>query len=164
MNVIQFQRLQDAVQWAADVHDTPPKEGVTWEQGTWFNGALDGIAPGLGGGEEFHYVDVVCDSACCIAGNVVLNEGDKFVVPSYAIGAFQKQGEEISAEYCLSKDGEYDTIGNRARELLGIESRESNMLFSGESDIDMVIEIASDIARDYGHDLNIIRNRKPVTV
>lgn len=160
MNITQFQRLEAAVQWAADTYDTPPKEGVSWQQAHWMEGALDGVVPDHG---SHHFVDVVCDSSCCIAGNVVLNEGDKFVVPEWNLGSYYNQGDTIQADYAYTKSGDLVTIGARARSLLGITQMESDALFNGDNGIDTVIRIASKIAGGYGHDLNIIRNRKKVT-
>lgn len=156
MDSTQFKRLEAAVQWAVDVHDNPPKEGVRWEQSHWMEGALDGLVPNK---SDMHFVDVVCDSSCCIAGNVVLNAGDKFVVPEWNIGSAYSQGSTIQADYCLNQDGELESINTRARELLGITLGQSNALFAGENGIDEVINIAWGIANGYGFNLNIIRNR-----
>lgn len=160
MDDIQFKRLQKAVQWAYDQETGVTKTDLAWYQGDWFRGALDGVVPH---DERYHFVDVTCGSSGCIAGNVVIAEGDKMVIPSAVTRSVYK-GMMLTTTQCLTTDGEVTSIPARARDLLGITQREADSLFAGDNTIDAVIRRAKNIAKHYGHRLVVKKNKRKQVV
>lgn len=78
-------------------------------------------------GDTYYAVDarLVLEGACntrfCMAGHTVLQAGDKIML----------NAQDGHAEYCKDKDGNTHNIQARARELLGLDSRASDILFDG---------------------------------
>jgi hypothetical protein len=155
MDKKQFKRLEKAVRWAVEENAKTKRSDLTWDQEEWFAGALDGKAKV----EGYHYVDVTCGSTCCIAGNVVVEAGDRFIVPDHFTERYE-QGDMVTVEMCLTKKREVYSVETRAEHLLGITPSQARWLFDGDNDIESVINAASEIAAEYGFTLDV----EPATV
>lgn len=165
MDTQQFARLQKAVQWAVDEHliesNLMPRKGEQtkrWDQDTWGQASYTRERVEVVHHDDYHaihnwnLVQVDCGTTCCIAGNVVLDAGAKFVIPDRD---FLTPGERVGVEYCLTQDSKIKLIPDLARELLGVDDEEG--LFSGSNDIYEVIEYAEELASSHGHTLVLER-------
>jgi len=148
-------RLNKAVQFAVDEYVRANTEGVRgmWDQGTWGRGEATEEKVTTNEGDV---VQVVCNSGCCLAGNIVIGAGDKFVAPgTYAPGTV------VSVEECVTKDGEFRSVSDRAEELLDITSSyvsnddTDGDLFGGDNDIDDVLRLARAMAEEHGQTLTV---------
>lgn len=162
----QFKRMQQAVQDAVDDHRRQSM-GVKathhqWHQGSWGSGTELGHEMQArnknGNLRSVITVPITCGTTACIAGNGVINNGDKFVVPKSALDQVEL-GESFEVEKCVDLDGNLFNISSRARELFGLEANEAEWLFGGGNDIEAVESIAEDLATKYGHTLNIDHER-----
>lgn len=143
MDAIQFERLKRALRWAADER---LQDKVRWDQDQWFVG----IANGLSSNPNYRLVKVDCGSSCCIAGNVVINEGAKPVIRDES----WMEGNEVMVTLCQTKSGRFEYIFEYATKLLGLTPIESDRLFECGQDIDEVVGVAIEIAADHGFVLN----------
>ena len=153
MDEKQFNRLQEAVQWATD--DTRGEgTGAHWNQGHWFEGNITGevLPDGPLYWRGMAVMEVSCDSACCIAGQVVLREGDRFVAPNVNP---DPTATRRTVANCLTPDG-VQPIYTRAMALLGITEREGEVLFDSDNGLEDVTLIATNLAAKYGHTLTVI--------
>ena len=172
MDLKGFDRLQTAVQWTVDEDreryefektDEYAKFGwdawwtqsvVHHDQESWGAGVLKKD------GELFTSpigtYTAVCPTAGCLAGNVVLASGEKFVVswPSSQADHIP-EGLPVSVSACWTADGDVDEISHRAQELMGIDSDDADRLFEGENDVDAIVNIATEIAASWGFTLEI---------
>jgi hypothetical protein len=166
MDEKQLDALQRAVQWVVDYQqyldsrreadrDDPPV--VTHHQGYWGLGSTDGnkyegplqFASGLAWLGELK-PQLLCTSACCLAGDVVMNNGDQMI-------AFEDEGvTPQSTDWCMDQQGKVHTIPTRAQELLGITSEEATWLFSGKNSRMDIVEIAKMLAKRYDHVLELV--------
>ena len=62
----------------------------------------------------------VCRTRFCVAGHTVLEAGDTMLLDM----------EELEANYCLSVEGNLQTINERARRLLGLTDDQADELFA----------------------------------
>lgn len=169
MNKAQFQRMQQAVQDAVDDHRRKT-EGIDpthhqWSQGSWFQGTEVGnqvVARKHGETRKVFTVPVTCGSTACIAGNGVINNGDRMVIPKGVLDDFDFTTQEsFEVNECVDLDGNLYPISKRARKLFGLDSEEAEELFSGGNSIEAVEETAADLAEKYGHTL-VIDHTKPL--
>lgn len=153
MNVKEFDRLQTAVQWAVDEarRTDLDQRWLTHDQGKWGYGTVEnrepikakyGLAPIT--------MRAVCPSACCLAGNIVLAEGDTFVVPTYSSHSV---GEEVNVDYCVDTKGTVYKIEDRALDLIGMEY--DQQMFDSEQDIDDLVETVGEVVEAHGFTLDI---------
>jgi hypothetical protein len=171
MNDEQLDRLRKGVAWAEAEHakDTkgiPAGDGTSifgdWRQGTWLTGkvgarkrTIESISYGDGetalrAPTEYLQINVKCGANMCLAGNVVAEEGDAFVVSQEIYGP----GETADVDYVIPKGSRTAMhVETRARELLGITYEEGNQLFDGDTDIELLRERAAEVALNYGHTL-----------
>lgn len=146
MDDVQFNRLKSAVRWAAFEASRDSDGHIMWNQDTWFLGEVNGMLRS-GKGRGYRTVNVACYSSFCIAGNVVFDAGDKFLIE----GSYEP-GTRVNVDYCLPKDGgDIAYVNDRAMELLGIT--ETHGLFAPCLEIEDVIERAQEVALDYGYEL-----------
>lgn len=151
-------RLNKAVQFAIDEHVLAAKglessSALTWGQQHWGRGDLTNEVIESEGGRD---VRVVCASSCCIAGNVIAQAGDKFVVDAEAYARIAP-GQTISADNCVTKDGILYEVPRRAMVLLDVDdvNTDEGDLFDGDSEIWDVIRMAQALAVEHGESLTV---------
>jgi len=167
MDTKQFNDFQQVIQWvvdearrkeaedlaAADDVLLPPTD-LVHNQNYWGYGKVTDtripIKPNSVFGKSVEEVQMVCPTACCVAGHVVVRHGDQMVA------GVQITRDSVSADYCVDEDGRVHSIPDRAQDLLGISSSESSTLFDGDNDADDVVDKAMDIADAYGYELTVI--------
>lgn len=166
MNKEQFLAMQLAVQDAADDVDRPKRVSHAWEQESWFRGpAASDVTVAKKHGEPLIPLMVTCHSSACIAGNGIINAGDRMLADRES-GRFDYDTETgqmsdvktYSAEYCLTLEGKVRKIEKRAAELFGLTTHEADQLFSAGNDLDSIIEYAEEFAVQHGHELFIDRD------
>lgn len=181
MNDEQFERLVQAVQFAIDDRTEAPsiEQRPHWFQNTWATGPVVGSVQVEGVGE----MKEVCASGCCLAGNVVLTAGGKFVsTPAEVLRWSQQQRPGVKGievpwlNQAVMPDGRMNEISDEAEALLGINRAvdcsaigwdcevpsfeeiddhdvSRHDLFSGDNGIEDILHIASIAAKEYGYDL-----------
>lgn len=171
MNGEQALLLQRAVQWAideveADLDGSRSGSPLQWNQEVWAQGVSR-----VGGSArtqtmelygERVMVDVTeaeCQTACCIAGNIVITAGDR-VVSAFLTGSeianspFRTdRRRNITLTHAVVGGDSLVNIANRAADLLGLDWPDVELLFSASNDIEDVVRYAVDIADDFGQAL-----------
>lgn len=159
--MLDIKRLNDAIQFAIDEHVATatnkdrPDLALTWDQTHWAKGFItDEVLPYDDGSRDTFRV--VCATACCVAGNVVAQAGDKFVVTE-TFGYPLTAGRSTMAEVCVDRQGVHHEVSTRAIALLGVDAtnEDGEDLFDGDNDIHEVIRIAQDIAEENGEVLAV---------
>lgn len=136
--------LREAVAFAIAEHEGRRTQALVWDQGFW--GRITDPEP-----IQMHPGFVVgCATAACLAGNIVLQAGDRM------LGFDQKvsPGATIVADFCIDGSGSRRMISERATELLGLAHAPTE-LFDGENDIYAVVQRAQDLAEAHGESLNL---------
>jgi|SRR5262245_6635469 len=163
-----FELFQSAVQWILDekrATENRTKHDPIWhKQQFWATGELtdEEITVDQVGQQyllSWHLTQmrVVCPSSACLAGNIVVIHGDKMVADQYSV----RYGEQysnglVSADFCVNDKNQLFTIGTRAQQLIGITSQEASDLFRGGNSRKKVIEMATEIAKGYGFELELV--------
>lgn len=149
MDQKQFNVFEQGIQWVKDERDHPEQRtGVEHNQGTWGWGKVMSKL-GITAKNSHQSWLPVCPSACCLAGNIVLIAGDKFVIPEGYEG-------DCNVDYCLTGEGEVENIAERAKDLAGLTDGEAQMLFEGSNSADHIIDMATRIADRNGYELNLL--------
>ena len=156
MDQTQFNRLQKAVQYAvADSelqrHGQPPRDpgGWRWMQSAWGYGRVTKRRRRRKVDQQ--YFQVACPTTGCVAGTIVIQNGDHLVVPTDA-----PLDAVVQTDYCMDKTGEYHDIEERAMDLLGVEDEgDLHGLFSGGLGINSVVDTARLIAEENGFQLEL---------
>ena len=171
----QFDLFQSAVQWVKDEARTQAKakrwrkaykkmqKGVRHYQGNWGSGLIkrDGRSVKNGG----YQWREVCPSSACLAGNIVLMNGDTFVSalrnPAYEELLKRQEAAEVAVEitvdYCIPRDStQVYMIEHRAAELVGIDHQQAAALFAGGNTAEHVIHNAERVAEAHGRELQLI--------
>lgn len=142
-----FERLQSAIQWVAD-EERLRKQGINGalahNQGEWAMGKPTDEVVATDG--AFEYV-TVCATSCCVAGNVVIQNGDKIITG---------KGTGNTAFRCLTSDGEIMSIRKRATELLGISEGDARALFDGGNQPWTLYAQGKILATKHGHTLEVL--------
>lgn len=155
-----IEALNRAVQWVIDTyaietgHLAPRSdndEHRNWRQTVWGSGTateerLQAALPGDRSVREFS--TVACTSGCCVAGDIVLDAGDKFVTP-YAL----TPGTTTIVDHCISRDGVVSEIADRATQILGVD--DVGYLFSGDNLPGNVYDHATSLATEHGEMLSV---------
>jgi hypothetical protein len=165
---LDIERLRRVISFAIIDHESALDLPFHWDQGTWgrLNGSLldEDVEASTGQKEDEGLVDyipipITCATACCLAGNTVLTEGEKFILPvntAYVTAAEAvrelREDDALEVSMCVSKEGVVSNISARARELLGITDQQAEYLFGGGNDIDDVCYFAEAIAIAHGFD------------
>jgi|SRR5262245_32908516 len=153
MDKKQFELFQEAVQWVLDEKRASEKgrkhnriwhKQKFWGQGEVTDESVTQVGTSL-------TMSVVCPSAACLAGNVVLLHGDRMV----ALVNHGRPGDVVQADYCADDKDRVYMIGTRARQLLGITSEEA-AIFGGDHSRRLVIEMAKEIAENHGYKMELI--------
>lgn len=144
-----METLQAAVQWVVDedrimANDPDAERSLTHDQDLYTIGyATDQKASGY---------RVICPTACCLAGNIVIAHGDLLIV-NYL--DYDPGEQNLLADYCLDSDGRVHHVQERAAELVGIdpdpESFDQSM-FDGDQNADDIRALAEATARRHGWD------------
>lgn len=165
MNQKQFDLFQSAIQWVFDeqrASDRHTKHSPIWHrQGLWGMGTVtDQVITAksiqLDKEEKQTYqrsYQVMCTSAACVAGNIVLINGDQMVAvanPEVSPGLI------AYAEYCIDDQRTVHSIGDRAQRLTGISPAEAGALFGGGLSRPDVISVATRIATHHGYQLELV--------
>jgi len=152
--------LRKGVEWARDnAENEHAIAGGEWQQGIWAtrleqNGKLGDLFSarrlkelnprialsaeigigvlGIGGLAQQPVQRTRCNSAFCLAGNIVHLAGDTFVGHG-------------SVEYCVSSEGKVERISDRAQQLLRINDGAASALFGGGNTIVFINAIAAAI-------------------
>lgn len=156
MDKKQFELFQSAIQWVADEQrrkkQRDPKSGVIHEQNCWGAGKIiDWIKAHISNSPREQFAQV-CPSACCLAGNIVLLNGDRMVTldQTAVLGDFE------NVENCLDEEGRLHSISTRAQQLAGLTGPQATRLFAGENYADQIIEYAQEIAVKNGYELEVL--------
>jgi hypothetical protein len=145
----QFDLFEQGIQWVKDERDHPEqRSGWQHVQSTWGWGKVMSKF-GIKAKNSHQSWVPVCSSACCLAGNIVLTNGDKFVVQE----GFQG---DVNVDYCLTPEGEVENIAERAKDLAGLTDYEASTLFEGSNSADFLIEYAATVAERNGYELNLL--------
>lgn len=153
-----FERLQTAVQFAVDEdrmeRAKESRSTYTWRQGYWGVGWLTNevVHALIGGRKAKNPYRVVCPTAGCVAGTIVVQHGDKLVAETTT----DKETGLVQADNCVDDAGVYWTVESRANDLLGLDDDQTCRLFSGGLGIDDVVQAASQIAKDHGYELEVV--------
>lgn len=154
-----FELFQTAIQWVLDekrASQRHVKHTGLWHRQAWWGAgrvteqvvkAVTSTAPFLSTNHQF---SVICVSSCCVAGNIVTVHGDKMVV------AGESLGNSAITDYCVDDDDRLHLIGTRAAALTGITEGEAAELFSPNNSRERVIELATQIAKDHGYELELV--------
>lgn len=169
MNGEQFERLRSAVQWAVDnaayergLAEAQPERAhnqEVWAEGkvleeraplpSAFHMTMGNVVPlsqsGYGMSE---HVSVVCPSALCLAGDVVLEAGGTFVVDESL-----RVGSAVIVDDAIMPDGRFGRVVAFARDLLGLDLDEGADLFDSDNRIGDILYFATRSAAESGHDL-----------
>lgn len=163
---LNIEALRRVVSFAVIDHDDSLNLPFRWDQGTWgrINGTLipedvQVRESSNDDGEYKQFVEVTCATACCLAGNTVLANGDKFILPvgNYSRISDYTDDESIDVNECVDEDGVVHQISRRAQEILGITDYEREVLFSGGNGIEAVCFYAEAIAIAHGTTLDMHR-------
>ena len=145
MDIKGFQVLESAIQWVVDEdvrkrsHIQP--NGLEHDQMAWAVGELLPAEQREALGQRFGLgmtmVIPLCASACCVAGNVVIANGDLLV----AIDQFggHTPDRQVKVDFCVTEENEVVYISTRARDLLGISEVEADLLFEGHDTPERVV-------------------------
>jgi hypothetical protein len=152
MDQKQFERLQTAVQWVVD-EEVTATPSLTLNMDVWGFGEVPRDTEPTKGRYDVEReavipVKVVCPSACCLAGNIVLAAGDQFVVDGQ-----YTSGETVYADNCIDEKGVIHSIPQRALELIGLD--DDYEMFDGSQSAADVVEKAWNVAADRGFDLDV---------
>lgn len=154
MDLKQFELLQESVQWVVDEakrkKEGRPIEGRAHFQMEWAKGMLTGEQP-----KDHPYMEYVCPTACCLAGNGVLLAGDRLVIAHNELDS-NALGQRVVVEHCLTAEGKLMEIDDRAQELFGLDENEALALFNGRNIWQIIVHRAWTIAKKHGYDLVII--------
>ena len=153
MDQKEFDRLQTATQWAVDEAkaERPAAEGHLYhDQDNWGYGKVTSKAVSGKYAHAPFMARTVCASSCCLAGNIVLAEGDTFVVPDWSSAV---EGQIVVVEYCMDATGTVHKIEDRALDLIGVEF--DQLMFDPEQDVDTLVERVGDVAEEHGFTLDI---------
>jgi hypothetical protein len=146
----QFNIFQEAIQWVADEArhkaEGERSHGLKHLQAEWGMGRT--VAERLVAHPSYR---VVCATACCVAGNIVLLNGDRFVSDS-ALPA----DCTVAVQSCVTAEGDVMDIDDRAIELAGLSEGEAAMLFGGANSWTDIVEMAIQIAKVHGFELEVI--------
>lgn len=149
MDQKQFNLFEQGIQWVKDEADHPEqRSGPQHQQSTWGWGKVQKVF-GIKAKNSAQTWVPVCPSSCCLAGNIVLINGDKFVIPEGYEG-------DCNVDYCLTVEGEVESISERARDLAGLTDGEAQSMFEGSNSPDYIIEYAAVIADRNGYELNLL--------
>lgn len=166
MNEKEFDRFQTALQWVADDADArahgEDRDGLRHHQDTWGEGFVLPGGPVKETTVKNHFTEqtvivkwsAVCATDCCLAGNVVIANGDVMLVSSRSIEGHERGEVEVS--HCMSAEGDVHDIPTRAQELLGLTAGEAHALFDGGNTAQDLLWRGKGIAAEYGHELRII--------
>lgn len=158
MNEKQFDLFQGAIQWVADeqkFHRGETDERVSnvqHQQTLWAQGPTTGEdveATNRYGTQQ--RATVVCPTSACVAGNICVLNGDKFVIDGTAPSGFVR-----SVDHVVDDEGQMHTIKRRAIDLVGITDGEAQLLFNGDNTRTAVIKRAQLVAERHGRTLNLI--------
>lgn len=156
MDKKQFDLFQSGVQWVWDDNKRrqagrPHGGNLHHVQGLWVGGRIiDRIKAKWG--EHRREMDLVCPTACCLAGNILITNGDRFVVDhEWDIGE-----QTTSVEYCLDEKDQVHGIQNRAMEVAGLNLAEAQELFEGGNTAESIVESATRIAKEHGYELEVL--------
>jgi len=153
MNRKQFELFQTAIQWVVDEH-REPTHSPSHLQSTWAVGrVLFDKVTAYRRKDRPKTFQVVCPTACCVAGDICLTNGDTFVVGCDEEPV--RYNTAIAVDYVVDEDGKLHEIGARARSLVGITGPEANELFEGGNRVEDITRVATSIAarRDFDLDL-----------
>lgn len=172
MDQKQFERLQAGVQWVVDekhARDEGHGSLISHMQHRWGYGRAtderltgtfdsnDGMAINWNhrAGEEYE-VAVVCESACCLAGNVVSAHGDKFVTTASERSLSESTGMGLAVFFCMDDQNTIHRVGQRAKELMGLSDLEADSLFHENNSSTTIVEKATAIAALHGYELTVL--------
>jgi len=150
----QFEVFQTAIQWVKDEaeRDYAPI-GVRHDQATWGNGEIGTDRVMIG---SVKYA-AVCPSACCLAGNIVLVAGERFVYPVND-DLFDPTGACVTVDYCVDDEGHLRQIPDRAAELAGLTDADlwDYNPFAPSHSAEDLISIAEKITKQHGYTLVLV--------
>lgn len=133
--------LKKALEFVTNEHDLD--RGVRWNQGVWGSGRIEEeeVAPG---------VNVVCATACCVAGWVGTAVGAPLAIKNIYD---YRAGLSVTADNFFDpRTEELVAVEDFAIEQLGITAHEADLLFEGTNLYGDVIQAASHIAWARGID------------
>jgi hypothetical protein len=152
----QFDLFQTAIQWVwdewhrkirGDARQGPIHKQVVWAAGT----VTDQMVP-VAEDETYRWgewVSVICPTACCVAGNIVMVHGDQFVTK-------QMPNEFVAhVEMCIDDHGRVHGISDRAQGLAGLTGSEASRLFHQDNNAHSIVQIAQMIAARHGYELEV---------
>jgi hypothetical protein len=154
MDLKQFNIFQEAIQWVVDEQRRRRADKDIYEmtgrlrhfQQEWGMGRV--VAERLAAHPSYQ---MVCPTACCVAGNIVLINGDRFVVDSVL-----PEDSLVAVQSCVTDKGEIVDIDDRAIEVVGLDAVEAMNLFSGGNSWRDIVHCATKIAKAHGHTLEVI--------
>jgi hypothetical protein len=151
MDQKQFDLFATGIQWVKDEAERDYTAQVRHNQGTWGLGRIREGIRRLRKNTVQQYFTPVCPSACCLAGNIVLANGDEMVLP-----AEMAAGRDTShVDYCMDAEGEVYHIRERATQVAGLTISESAWLFDACRTAESQIKHAQVIADRYGFTLDL---------
>lgn len=116
VNVELLQRVRELITAEPDKHN----------QYLWASIPFDDVAVKPRYGQK---IEVSCPTACCVAGHASLLSGDKALISSNDVLYFE--GKEVyGVQYVRTPEGDDVYVEGRARDLLGLTSDQSDMLFA----------------------------------
>ena len=155
MDKKQFELLQTSVQWVWDDHHRKTaqerRRGLHHEQGLWVGGRVKEKIKALWGSHRKEF-SVVCPTACCLGGHIVIANGDQLVVDEEC----DERSFVTSVEHCVDEEGQVRSIQARATELAGLTVDEASTLFDGGNTAEVIVREATRIARERGHRLEVL--------
>lgn len=152
MNTKQFEILQQSVQWVVDEARRLQTDQVTGDREHLQMEWAIGLATGVQVRDRF---EVLCTTACCLAGNAVLVAGDQMVVRKSDL-EFALLDDDITTNLCVTAEGNVRDISQRAQELMGLHQDQATALFDAENGWQTIVVYATEYAAEHGHELVVI--------
>lgn len=155
MSEKQFDLFQTGIQWVKDEQERSTRHSnLRHQQSTWGIGRLMKAIKRTKQGTQVY---PVCTTACCLAGNIVLANGDTMVVPAAAVPQELIDNEvAVNVDYCMDAEGNFHSIHERAKVLAGLTEAEATYLFDGCRSAHAQIEYAQDVAARNGYTLDLV--------
>ncbi|SHW53849.1 hypothetical protein [Mycobacteroides abscessus] len=118
-------------------------EPTKHNQGAWAE-FLKSDIPALEPDQKF--VEVECGTAACVAGWACQLAGDKFLVRGFDLKYMD--GDKVYSEFSIDRDGGEHLIYDRASELLGLNSKQADVLFHENWSSKQVLKILKSLIKD----------------
>ena len=152
MDQKQFDLFATGIQWVKDEAERDYTAQVRHNQGIWGLGRIKEGIRRLRKNSTYQYFAPVCPSACCLAGNIVLANGDEFVIPAELAA-----GKDTShVDYCMDAEGEIHHIRDRAQQVAGLTGLDAQALFDANRSPEVLINMAEQIAAREGFTLDLV--------